>query len=217
MTASSTTRGRVTIARLERQRLCDLMAERGPLAPTLCEGWTAADLAAHLYVRESKPWVAIGIVVPRLSALPERAMERVKGAIGFDGLVERIRSGPSVFYRPVDAQVNGGEYFVHHEDLRRAGPDALPPREDAELDAFAWTAVRRMAKLSARKFRAGGLELVAPGFGSLTARKGAPLVTMTGGPQELLLYLFGRKSAALVEISGPDAAVEALGETTFGF
>lgn len=29
----------------------------GPDAPTLCEGWTAADLARHLYVRERAPWL----------------------------------------------------------------------------------------------------------------------------------------------------------------
>ena len=36
----------------ERMGLCDLFVELGPDAPTLCEGWTTADLAAHLVLRE---------------------------------------------------------------------------------------------------------------------------------------------------------------------
>ncbi len=43
---------RVTdFAPIERAALADLMAELGPDAPTLCEGWTTRDLAAHLVVR----------------------------------------------------------------------------------------------------------------------------------------------------------------------
>ena len=42
-------------AQSERHALCDLMDEVGPDAPTLCGGWTAAHLAAHLVVRERRP------------------------------------------------------------------------------------------------------------------------------------------------------------------
>ena len=54
--------GNGDLAQLERGRLCDLLLEVGPDAPTLCEGWTAADLAAHLVIRERKPLAAPGIV-----------------------------------------------------------------------------------------------------------------------------------------------------------
>ena len=36
----------------ERLELCDLFAELGPFVPTLLEGWTANDLAAHIVLRE---------------------------------------------------------------------------------------------------------------------------------------------------------------------
>jgi hypothetical protein len=36
----------------ERLELCDLLGELGPSVPTLLEGWTAHDLAAHLVLRE---------------------------------------------------------------------------------------------------------------------------------------------------------------------
>ncbi|MFN7150135.1 MAG: maleylpyruvate isomerase N-terminal domain-containing protein, partial [Microthrixaceae bacterium] len=45
----------VNHAQIERRQLCDLFDELGPDVPTLCEGWTARDLAAHLVVRERRP------------------------------------------------------------------------------------------------------------------------------------------------------------------
>ena len=50
-------------AQIERQELCDLFESVGPDHPTLCEGWSSADLAAHLVLRESS-LKAIGLVVP---------------------------------------------------------------------------------------------------------------------------------------------------------
>ena len=55
----------MSLASRERAALCDLFAEVGPDAPTLCAGWTTRDLAAHLLVRERRPWASAGIVVPR--------------------------------------------------------------------------------------------------------------------------------------------------------
>src|SRR5262249_52743320 len=37
---------------VERAELCDLLDELGPDAPTLLDGWTTRDLAAHLVLRE---------------------------------------------------------------------------------------------------------------------------------------------------------------------
>lgn len=50
------------IANTQRAALVELLHASGPQAPTLCDGWTAYDLAAHLYVRENDPLAAIGIV-----------------------------------------------------------------------------------------------------------------------------------------------------------
>ena len=41
------------LAQTERQALCDSLLAAGPDAPTLSGSWTAADLAAHLVIRES--------------------------------------------------------------------------------------------------------------------------------------------------------------------
>src|SRR5690349_11008507 len=55
--------GRPNFARTERAALCDLLVTVGPDAPTLCEGWTTRDLAAHLAVRDRRPDAAAGIVL----------------------------------------------------------------------------------------------------------------------------------------------------------
>ena len=45
----------MTLARTERAALADLLVELGPNEPTLCQGWTTADLLVHLQVRERRP------------------------------------------------------------------------------------------------------------------------------------------------------------------
>lgn len=204
-------------ARAERVALCALLEDRGPLAPTLCEGWTTSDLAAHLYVRERRPWAGAGILVPPLAGLTRRAMDEAKRSLGYAGLISKIRSGPPGPLALLDEQMNLVEYFVHHEDVRRAGDgSAAGWREDAVLDAALWSNLRRSAWLLARHLKGVTLGLVAPGLGSVTARRPGPLVTVTGGPQELVLYLFGRKQAAHVEIEGPEEAKRAVAQARFG-
>jgi hypothetical protein len=51
---------------------------------------------------------------------------------------------------------------------------------------------------------------------TVRARRGEPTARVTGPPGELLLYLFGRRDAAQVEVSGPAAAVEAVRRARFG-
>ena len=105
----------------ERHGLCDLLLELGPDAPTLCEGWTTADLAAHLVLREHfRRW-----------SDAQRAEEKAKG---FPALVARLRAGaPLIPWRlPRIREVfNGLEYFIHHEDVRRAnGREPRAPADD---------------------------------------------------------------------------------------
>ena len=120
----------MSFARRERAALCDLLLELGPDAPTLCEGWTAADLAAHLWLRESDPVAAPGIVVKQFAHVTARRMDAAKRKLPYAELVDRVRRGPghfSLFALPgLDESANAIEFFVHHEDLRRAqaGEDA---------------------------------------------------------------------------------------------
>ncbi|MGO9557732.1 MAG: TIGR03085 family metal-binding protein [Acidimicrobiales bacterium] len=206
-----------SIAHSERLELCDLLEELGPLAPTLCEGWATSDLAAHLFVRESRPWAGIGILLPAFAGFTQRTMDGAKRSLGYDGLLRHIRSGPPLVMKPLDSRVNAVEYFIHHEDVRRAGTGtAAAPRDYPALDEALWTNLKRAGRILTRKVKGTGLALVAPGHGTFTARAGSPVVTMTGSPQELMLYLFGRKSAAHVELAGPDQAKRIVEEASLG-
>src|SRR5690348_2739092 len=81
-------------SRTERLALCDLLAELGPDEPTMCGGWTTADLAAHLVVREYRPDAAPGIMIAALAGHTERLRLKARRDDGFERLVGRIRQGP---------------------------------------------------------------------------------------------------------------------------
>ena len=202
----------------ERAQLCDLFLELGPDATTLCEGWTTADLAAHLVVRERDPRSAPGILLGgRFEAYTDRLMARQK-ARGYEATVARVRSGPpAVPWRIPRLRdlLNLQEYFVHHEDVRRANGRGRRTGND-EVEEAIWRTLRRGARFQLRKVRDVGVELVRPGYEPFTARAGAPVVRVVGEPGELLLRLVGRTSAAEVELRGDADAVAAFERASFG-
>jgi len=189
-------------APIERAALADLMVELGPAAPTLCAGWTTRDLAAHLIVRLTRVDAAPGILIPALAPRTKKIQDTV-AAQDWDALVSRVRRRPGWMVWG-DEAVNGTEYFVHHEDVRRAQPGWRPrqlPRQQAEA---LWSRVRGQARLALRK-TAATVTVTAPGFGSTTAGRGGPAaVNLAGDPAELLLFLLGRQAHAIVELAGPD-------------
>lgn len=192
----------------ERQALCDLLLEVGPDAPTLCEGWDAADLAAHLVLRERRPDAAVGILVRPLAGYEEKVRHGLREQ-PFPQLVRTLRAGPPVwspFGLPgVEPRVNGSEFFVHHEDVRRARPGFQPRELAASDEATLWTVLRRMGRLLFRHATVG-VVLRRPDAASLRVRAGAPEVTLVGAASELLLYAFGRGEQARVQIEGDEAA-----------
>jgi uncharacterized protein (TIGR03085 family) len=202
----------------ERAELCDLFDELGPSAPTLCEGWTTEDLAAHLVVRERDLRSALGILRPdsRFGRTTEALMAKEK-ARGYPVVVQRVRTGPpAVPWRipKVRELLNLNEYVVHHEDARRA--NGRGPRTDRpDLDEAIWGMLRRGARLMTRQVGAP-LVLRRPAGDETVVRKGDAAAVMTGEPVELLLYLMGRRGAAQVELSGPPSAVDALEAAKLG-
>jgi uncharacterized protein (TIGR03085 family) len=196
----------------ERARLCELFDDLGPDAPTLCEGWTTADLAAHLVVRERDPRSGPGILLGgRFEQYTNRLMAKEK-ARGYDAIVARVRSGPPpIPWRlpGLRSALNLQEYFVHHEDVRRA--NGMPPRTgiDEVQDAL-WAALKRAARLQLRKVRGAGVELARPGGESFAAKRGEPSARIVGEPGEIVLFLTGRRGAADVALEGDAAAIAAL-------
>src|SRR5262245_26332246 len=79
----------------ERLELCDLLEELGAAAPTLLNGWTAKDLAAHIVLRERDVIAGPCLVLPGpFRRFAERRRARLATQSEFGWLVARIRSGP---------------------------------------------------------------------------------------------------------------------------
>jgi uncharacterized protein (TIGR03085 family) len=204
-----------TIAQYERNALADLLDEVGPDAPTLCEGWTTRDLAAHLVSREHRPDAAMGLALKPLAGHTESV--RLSYAHRTYGeLVQQVRNGAplwSAFRWPgVDRLVNTTEYFIHHEDVRRAVPGWETRELPAKVADGLWEAVKGRAKLSFHG-TTFGVTLARPDGASILATSGDPMAVLTGEPAELLLYLFGRRDHARVDLSGAPEALDQLAGT----
>lgn len=207
-----------TPASLERRQFADDLAAAGPDAPTLCEGWTTRDLAAHVLVRERRPDAAVGILVSALSGYTDKVQAKTADDDWGD-LVERVRSGPPRWsptrIDKVDRAVNTIEFFVHTEDVRRAADGWTPRDLDAELENDLAAALARAAKMLT-KSAPTGVTLAPDGREPFVAREGEPMVTVRGPIGELVLFVYGRQDHALVEIDGTDDATAQLRAAKFG-
>jgi uncharacterized protein (TIGR03085 family) len=199
-------------ARRERAALVEALRQAGPDAPTLCEGWTARDLAAHVVARERRPDAAAGIVMKALAPRTARVQAEF-AARPWDELVAMVAEGPSrrsVFALPgVDDLANLVELFVHCEDVRRVRPGWEPRPLGADVAEALWRRVSGTARMSGRRSPAG-LVVRQPDGQVAVARKGVPVVTVTGDPGELAVFLSGRQDHAVVQVEGPEAAVAAV-------
>ena len=195
------------LAQAERRSLCDLMLGVGPDHATLCEGWTAADLAAHLVVRERRPLAGPGIVLGGpFARYTKRAMDKLIERHSFEHLVELVRSGPPRLLRPADGAMNLVEFFVHHEDLRRATPSSARRTNIDTIEDALWAQSTRRFKMLTRKLDNIDLTVRDPARGDKRLGGGLRPVTIIGPISEISLYLFGRRSIARVEIVGHTAA-----------
>jgi uncharacterized protein (TIGR03085 family) len=217
----------VSYAREERLALCALLENTGPDAPTLCEGWTTGDLAAHLVLREHRPDAAAGVLGGPLAGYTARVQQRIKARTPFPDLVRIIRSGPprlSVMALPrVDESANSVEFFVHHEDVRRGAPGWEPRELSRGESDMLWHRLR-LARFMLRRAPVG-VELArddidgtdADGGPSyrITAKTATPVVTVVGSPAELTMWVMGRRTAARVRMDGIQPAVTKLAEANW--
>ncbi|MBK3577985.1 TIGR03085 family protein [Streptomyces sp. MBT65] len=203
-----------TFAKRERLLLADLLETTGPDAPTLCEGWQTRDLAAHVVVRERRADAAGGIMIKQLAPRLDRVMAEF-AAKPYEELIQLIRTGPPRFspfqLKQLDEASNTVEFYVHTEDVRRAQPEWTPRELDPVFQDALWSRLERMARLMGRSAPTG-LVLRRPDGQTAVAHKGAPVVTVTGEPSELLLFAHGRQSVAKVELDGDENAIAKLQE-----
>ena len=201
-----------SLARTERAALCDLALELGERAPTLSGSWTVKDLVVHLLVREGNP-AAVGIVVPPLSRLTDLAAARLARE-DLATLVRRLRQGPPLWspFRlgPLDKALNTLEFYVHHEDVRRAQDGWTPRNLDARAQEALWRTIRVAGKGLTRSAPVGVvLERTDTSERAVLGHR-TPAVVVRGLPSELVLFVYGRRDQARVDLEGDDAAVAAL-------
>ncbi|MDO4929423.1 MAG: TIGR03085 family metal-binding protein [Corynebacterium sp.] len=199
----------MTLAQTYRHKLASALREAGPDAPTLCEGWRAADLAAHLYIRENKPLAAAGIFVSPLHKVFEKTEAEIL-AQPYEQTIAAWEKGPSKRnpMKYADQYMNGAEHFVHYADVARAqDPECelpLDAQQAKELHrATAFIAKRELAKapVPVIAFPDGMPRII------IKDKKGVSLlgddvVRLSGPIGEILLWAYGRPASGLT-FSGP--------------
>jgi uncharacterized protein (TIGR03085 family) len=209
----------VTYSLDERLALAALLDQTGPDAPTLCAGWQTRDLAAHVVLRERRPDAGVGMIGGPLAGYTARLQRQYLERYSYPELIDLFKAGPprlSPFaIGGFDALANTVEYFVHHEDVRRAREGWTERELEPGLSDALWKRLKgsrlflRSAPTGivfARAGAAGLANTVTP----IIAKSATPSVTVTGTPAELTLWSMGRVSVAQVALDGPDEAVARL-------
>lgn len=193
--------GRVLLER-QRARCCAALDAVGAAAPTLCEGWTTFDLAAHLdaLCRDPMSWPGIGLA--GFAPVTERRAQQLQNRLGYPGLVRRLRQrSPTIPLFGLDPLLGWphhlGEWFVHTEDVRRAND--LPPADpDAALDEVLWRRVPAAARILLR--RSGPLVLRHVDGRSARVVPGPDPRRVTGQPSELMMHVYrGRAARVMID------------------
>jgi uncharacterized protein (TIGR03085 family) len=202
---------------MERQSLATLMSALGPQGLTILDGWTTRDLAAHLVLRERRPDAAAGILVRALHGYSERVRQAI-AARPYPRLVEQVRR-PAWFspFRSaaIDELANTLEFYIHHEDVRRAQPAWRPRQLPPGLEEVLWKRVPLLTRTALRGFPATVL-VEWPGHGSRTAGAGGEELRLVAAPSELVLFLFGRQRVTHVELAGPPVLTQRLRDAKLG-
>ena len=222
----------VHFAAEERRALAETLRHTGPDAPTLSGEWTAAQLAAHLVLRERSAIELLGrLPSKRMQQIAQREIDGLVAEQPYPQLVAAVEAGPSwrdvrlplptapVWALPlVREKANLIEYLVHHEDVRRAAPGWTPRQLPAGLVAEVWRRLPISIRLTMRRVPVG-VALTWPGHGEVhtpRAKRHGAKVTVTGDPIELMLFAFGRRTVAQVQLDGKPDDVAAVTKAPVG-
>ena len=195
---------------IERAQLAQALLDVSPDAPTLCEGWQARHLAAHVVLRERSPIVGAGIAVPALSARAEAAIARLADTAPTEGayrdLVARVAADRPAFWHPGawagDRPTSSSSSCTPRTSA--AAPARSPPRSSTRSSSRpcgrSWSGA---GGLRLRKVPVGVVLVRDDGVRHRRARRGRarhgrrPRRRRRAG-----LYLLGRGAAADVEVEG---------------
>ncbi|MBK8445213.1 MAG: maleylpyruvate isomerase family mycothiol-dependent enzyme [Micropruina sp.] len=203
MTTTAFRLGRVLLER-QRAECCRVLAAVPPEAPTLCEGWRARDLAAHLDALCRDPLSWPGMAIPALRPGTRRRSAALVARLGYAGLVRRLRTRspwmPLFGVDPIQGwRHHLGEWYVHTEDVRRANaqPSAA---HDPDLAEALWQRVLAAAPIVRRHDPRGLILRHTDGRAATVLRRPDP-VSITGEPGELMVHVY-RGRAAQVAVKG---------------
>lgn len=207
-------------AKTERLALAAELRTTGPDAPTLCEGWDTRELAHHIIIRDRYPLSLPGNAFPqfadRLPWLGERAKKTSEQLAQRDWseIVGMVASGPGMLspmsLDAIDHLANTAEFFIHHEDVRRAARGWAPRNMPHEFEQQCWRMLGTILRPSG-KHANESTEYVADGFGSVrVGPRTGEVKVIAGKPSEILMYVFGREEHAHVDIrAGKSPSTEA--------
>lgn len=195
-----------------RDCLADVLLAAGPDAPTLCEGWRAADLAVHLWVRESRvDLTALQLAGRVIAPLQEKTAQAKADLLtaartpeGFEAMVGRFRAGPptiSPFSIPrVGRAANLMEFFIHLLDVTKAGPiDATPALTD-DYAAAVWSQLTGPGALLYFRSSPVGVIVRRPdGVRKAVKRSANGSVIVSGSLPDLVLMASGRPADVRID------------------
>jgi uncharacterized protein (TIGR03083 family) len=195
------------LARAERLAFADFLAGLVPeqwAAPSLCQGWTVRDVAAHCVSFEglSGGQLAVRFLKGRLQpdrinalALAELVDRSTADLIG----LLRDNAGPRGLGAGFGGRIALTDNMIHQQDIRR--PLGLARTIPAERLGVALDFVRYAPTIRGA-WRVRGLHLVACDL-DWTHGKGLEL----RGPAEALLLVMAGRPAALLDLDGPGVSV----------
>lgn len=173
---------------------------------TLCEGWTAQDLALHIVIRDSRPDILLGQSLPLIGPRARRAAQKLRST-GYENLIQRVEKGPPAAapqsLRPIDDAMNTAEFYIHAQDVLRAGPDAVASQHDISEESRRriWRQASAVFFPLAAKKRGRRITFSTPDYGAVTRGSArSPALLLRGAPEELTLWASGREEHAVVEV-----------------
>ena len=159
-----------------------------------------------------------GILLPPLRGYAERVRRRV-AAGPYPELVAQVRRPPrwSPVSNPLtDELANTMEFFIHHEDVRRARPGLAAPRPAGRPAGGAVEAGRPAGPAGAAPVPGRPARPGARATASSPSAGAASRLRLVGAPGELALFLSGRQRVARVQIDGPAAPADRLRTASLG-
>jgi uncharacterized protein (TIGR03085 family) len=110
-------------------------------------------------------------------------------------MIKQFRGGPplwSLWAIPIFGDAaNLAEFFIHHEDIRRAQPEWAPRDDSGARDDAFWKRLKMMGRLLFRKSPVG-VTLRCAGRDDVVAKTGDPGVILVGLPGEIVIHGYGR-------------------------